>query len=165
MDREAYNNCLKPYISGKQSKSERSLNFCIGAKVCSGKVEIEAEARQLCSLPKEPKLPKIHKAKETAHDENCDVATFDDIISRFNKVYISVVSDDCTPCNEVKQAIRDASINYPIVEVPAYCDEIIDKLGVTVLPTVVRMEKGKVIARHLHTGKISDIIVMMQRGQ
>lgn len=56
MDRQAYNDCMKPYISGKgMSKEERRLRFCVGAKVCSGKAKTEEEAAQVCSVPKAPK--------------------------------------------------------------------------------------------------------------
>ena len=48
--REEYNACMRPYITGKgKSKEERQRDFCIGAKVCSGKAQTEKEAAQLCA--------------------------------------------------------------------------------------------------------------------
>jgi hypothetical protein len=58
MDRAAYNNCMRPYITGSKPKEQRKLDFCVGAKVCSGKASSREEAVQLCSLPKEPKESK-----------------------------------------------------------------------------------------------------------
>ena len=56
MDRATYNECLKPYITGSKPKEQRTLDFCIGAKMCSGKAANPDEAREIClSAPvKEP---------------------------------------------------------------------------------------------------------------
>lgn len=67
MDRESYNTCLRPFISGSMPQEQRKLNFCIGAKVCSGKAKNKEEAEAICLLPKppkEPKEPKTRKRKE-----------------------------------------------------------------------------------------------------
>lgn len=62
MDRAKYNECMRPYITGTgRSKEERTLAFCIGAKVCSGKASSEEEAAQICQAPK---LPKWARQKE-----------------------------------------------------------------------------------------------------
>jgi len=56
MDREAYNACMRPYITGKgKSKEDRKADFCVGAKICSGKASSEDEARQLCDVAKAEK--------------------------------------------------------------------------------------------------------------
>lgn len=60
MDRSAYNKCMIPWMKG--GGPDRKLRFCIGAKTCSGKAKSEAEAREVCLLPKEPK-PLKTKAK------------------------------------------------------------------------------------------------------
>lgn len=44
-DRTAYNQCMRPWMAG--GGEEKKLNFCIGAKVCSGKMD-EDEARKVC---------------------------------------------------------------------------------------------------------------------
>jgi hypothetical protein len=50
MDREDYNNCMRPYISGSgKSKEKRKQDFCVGAKICSQKASSREEAVQLCS--------------------------------------------------------------------------------------------------------------------
>ena len=59
-DRTAYNNCMKPYMTG--GGEDRKLRFCSGAKVCSGKSKTEAEARQIC-LAQPPKLPRERKTR------------------------------------------------------------------------------------------------------
>ena len=57
MDRTEYNKCIRPYITGSKPKEQRKLDFCIGAKICSGRAKDRAEAERLCLLPKEPKSP------------------------------------------------------------------------------------------------------------
>lgn len=47
--REEYNACMRPFITGSKPKEERKRDFCIGAKVCSGKATTKEEAAQLCS--------------------------------------------------------------------------------------------------------------------
>jgi len=62
MDRAAYNSCMSPYIKGKEkTKEERRADFCIGAKVCSGKAKSPEEAKVLCN---QPRLPKWAAGKE-----------------------------------------------------------------------------------------------------
>lgn len=65
MDRAAYNECMRPYISGSRPKDERKRAFCIGAKICSGKADSEEHAAELCArtIPKWAKkaLPKGEK--------------------------------------------------------------------------------------------------------
>ena len=47
--REEYTSCMKPYITGKgKEKEQRRLDFCMGAKICSGKAVDETEAKNLC---------------------------------------------------------------------------------------------------------------------
>ena len=45
---------MRPFITGSKPKEERKRDFCIGAKVCSGKATTKEEAAQLCqnSVPK-----------------------------------------------------------------------------------------------------------------
>lgn len=72
MDRAEYNACMSPYIRGKgKPKEERRLNFCIGAKLCSGKVKDKAEAEKICRQPKMPKWAKQELPEET--QETCPV--------------------------------------------------------------------------------------------
>lgn len=47
MDRAAYNECMKPFISGQHE--DRKGDFCLGAKICSGKATNEEEAAKLCA--------------------------------------------------------------------------------------------------------------------
>jgi len=66
--RTEYNNCMKPYISGKGlSKEERQANFCGGAKVCTGKAKNLDEGIKICASepPKEPKAKRSRGAKCT----------------------------------------------------------------------------------------------------
>lgn len=54
--REEYNTCMRPYITGKgKTREQRKLDFCIGAKVCSGKAQTDEEAKVICDVPRIPK--------------------------------------------------------------------------------------------------------------
>lgn len=52
--RTEYNECMRPFITGSKPKEERKRDFCIGAKICSGRAQTKEEAAQLCSntIPK-----------------------------------------------------------------------------------------------------------------
>lgn len=41
-----YTECMKPYMAG--GGPDRRLRFCVGAKLCSGKADNEASAKELC---------------------------------------------------------------------------------------------------------------------
>lgn len=70
MDREAYNVCMKPHMSGKgKSKQERRQAMCIGAKLCTGKAKNEQEAAIMCAAPK---MPKWAKGAEPVESTSCD---------------------------------------------------------------------------------------------
>ena len=57
MKREEYNACVSDGLKGKKlGKEERQQEFCIVAKLCSGKAQSRDEAKAICSQPKEPKL-------------------------------------------------------------------------------------------------------------
>lgn len=60
MDRTAYNDCMRPYMTGAATAGERQANMCIGAKICTGKASSQAEARHICETqpPKPPKEAK-----------------------------------------------------------------------------------------------------------
>lgn len=63
--REEYNQCIKPHITGTgKTKEQRKLDFCIGAKLCSGKAKTEKEARAICDVPRLPKWAKQILPKE-----------------------------------------------------------------------------------------------------
>lgn len=62
MDRQAYNECMIPFMKG--GGPDRKLRFCTGAKICSGKAASEDEARQIC-ISQPPKEPKKRKARKT----------------------------------------------------------------------------------------------------
>jgi len=54
MDRVKYNNCMASGLKGKTlTKDQRQSEFCILAKVCSGKAKDRDEATRLCSQPKD----------------------------------------------------------------------------------------------------------------
>lgn len=161
--REKYNTCMKPYIRGSnKTKEQRQMNFCIGAKVCSGKAKNEEEAKKLCLLPKEPKPVKVKRGKKASDTNYCDTGQFFEIASQFKNLYIDVNSQRCQPCQALNVLIREAEIPFQIVQVPEECLDIIDQLGVESFPTVVKMSKGKIVARHDRSPE--EIIEKMKLG-
>ena len=66
-NREAYNTCMKPYITGSKPKEQRKLDFCVGAKMCSGKATNKEEAQKIC-LSAPPKEPTRRSKKNCATD-------------------------------------------------------------------------------------------------
>jgi len=58
---------MRPYITGSKPAEERKLDFCVGAKICSGKAKDREEAKAICSIPKEPKEPKARKTRGKAN--------------------------------------------------------------------------------------------------
>jgi len=66
MRRDEYNACIRPYITGSKPKEQRRLDFCIGAKICSGKAKDEEEARRICIQSPEPKAPNPRRARSKA---------------------------------------------------------------------------------------------------
>lgn len=76
MDREQYNVCMKPYMSGKgKSKIERQQSFCAGAKICTGKAATQEEAARMCAVPKVPKWAKTAEKEVKAESISCDERT------------------------------------------------------------------------------------------
>lgn len=67
MNRAEYNECLRPYISGQKDQAQRKLDFCIGAKVCSGKAKTDEEAKTIC-LNTPPGEAKPRKRKSCGCD-------------------------------------------------------------------------------------------------
>ena len=80
MDRTVYNSCVKPYISGQHE--DRKRDFCIGAKICSGKASDEEEAGRLCAeAAANPKPPRAKKGRGNKIDAvalaTCIIDTLD----------------------------------------------------------------------------------------
>ena len=67
VDRKAYNACMRPYMVGSKPKEQRKYDFCVGAKLCSGKAATETEAGSLCALPN----TKTQKTKAPAVKDLC----------------------------------------------------------------------------------------------
>jgi hypothetical protein len=71
MDRQAYNSCMAQGMAGKKlSKDERNLEFCVVAKMCSGKAGSRDEATTICSQPKPPK-PEGEGKKRRSKKSEC----------------------------------------------------------------------------------------------
>lgn len=163
MKREDYNQCMRPYITGSKPKEQRKLDFCIGAKVCSSKAKNKEEAKQMCMLPKTPKLPRKSTRQKQKEQEACDPNVFFELASQFKDLYIDVHGERCLPCAELDNLIKEAEVPHQIVIIPESCAEIIDKLEVDAFPTVIKMSKGKIVARYV--GNPADTIEKMKRGE
>lgn len=53
---------MRPYITGSKPKEQRRLDFCTGAKICSGKASTREQAEELCRQPKVVKA-KVQEVK------------------------------------------------------------------------------------------------------
>jgi len=59
VDRAKYNACIGQSLAGKKmTRAQRKLEFCISAKLCSGKVKSRPEAERICMAPKTTKVGK-----------------------------------------------------------------------------------------------------------
>lgn len=165
MPKEDYKTCMATNMGGGKlkglSKEDRRIAFCVIAKKCS-KGMSEGEARQICLLPKKPKPPKVSKRVRESETDVCDPNQFFEIASQFSNLYIDVNSERCQPCHDLNTLIKEAEIPFQIVQIPEDCVEIIDKLGIESFPTVVKMSKGKIVARH--DGRPEDTIELMKKG-
>jgi hypothetical protein len=61
---------MSPYISGKKEPAQRKLDFCVGAKICSGKAKTREEAVTLCNAPK-PEKPEGTGKKRRSKKADC----------------------------------------------------------------------------------------------
>lgn len=164
MNMQEYRSCVASGLKGKKlSKEERKQEFCIVSKVCSRKANDRDEAKRLCSLPKEPKLPKQTMRQRQKEQESCDPSVFFDVASQFNNLYVNVHGERCRPCVELDRLIKETDIPYQIVTVPEACMDIMDKLGIDAFPTVIKMSKGKIVSKHV--GNPNDMIERMKRGE
>lgn len=76
MDREAYNSCMKPFMSGTgKTKQERQQSMCIGAKMCTGKAKNQEEAARMCAIPKVPKWAKSAEKEIKGDSASCEERT------------------------------------------------------------------------------------------
>lgn len=98
MKREEYNACIARGMSGKQlPKEERRLEFCIIAKVCSGKATDREAAKLICSQPKQPK-PMRAKKGGNCQDEvlklaHCMADKIDmNLASNINSVELAIIN-------------------------------------------------------------------------
>lgn len=104
MDRSAYNKCMIPFMKG--GGENKKLRFCIGAKLCSGKSKTEEEAREVCSLPKEPKISKTRTRSGRSNSCEKNVVEITQCMMNYfeaNKIYKQILN-----INSVETAIANA---------------------------------------------------------
>lgn len=101
MKQEEYRSCISKGLTGKKfDKEQRKLEFCIVSKLCSSKAKDRKEAEHLCSLPKEPKPPKLHSKGKGKSDEkklaelaHCMADNIDmDQASNINSIEIAIAN-------------------------------------------------------------------------
>lgn len=103
MNREEYRSCISPYITGSKPKEQRRLDFCVGAKICSGKTKDREEAERLCK--EAAKIPKPSRAtgsrkrspktceREVREIANCMVKNIDmNLASNINSVEMAITN-------------------------------------------------------------------------
>lgn len=99
MDRQAYSECMKPYMSGAgKDPAERKLSFCAGAKVCSGKAKDAKEAVHICQTepPKPPKEPKTGRRVGKIDPVTLASCILNTIEGDFSSHNLSVAIANCT---------------------------------------------------------------------
>ena len=111
MDREKYNSCMRPYISGHHE--DRKMAFCVGAKICSGKAGNEKDAEKQC-LEAPPASRKTSKRGINAREvASCIIANLTDPLTEEN---LSKLLSDCigkklsSPKLEKRQFIKQCII-------------------------------------------------------
>jgi hypothetical protein len=124
MDRKEYNQCMRPYLTGSKTKEERKRDFCVGAKICSSKVSTREEAEQICSLPKESRMPK-KSAQQTLPPQNNPCAS---VINMGTWVQQPSGDGVCRPCllapvtQWYMDALSTAGLNNLAVELEGAVD-------------------------------------------
>lgn len=100
-DRQEYNQCMRPYITGKKALEQRRLDFCIGAKMCSGKVSSKDEAKEICLAPKPASAVSARKSRNGAKScqrqveelASCTVQHIDmDQASNINSIEVALLN-------------------------------------------------------------------------
>lgn len=164
MNREDYNRCLSEKIKSDELKGlPQTVKFCSASKLCTSKAKDTEEAKQICSLPKEPRTPKKTAHQKQKEQEACDPEVFFEVASQFKNLYIHAHGEHCAPCKDLDNRIKEADIPHQIVNVPETCIEILDQLGIMAFPTVAKMSKGKIVSQHV--GNPAEIIEKMKRGE
>jgi len=118
---------MSPYITGSKPKEQRTLDFCVGAKMCSGKASSEDEARQICSLPKDPSEVKPKKTRGRCKVDivaltGCIIETLDD--TEITQAKLAAIISGClgqkveTPSREkfIKKCFKENAVTGDIKE-------------------------------------------------
>lgn len=103
MDRTKYNTCMRPHIIGSKPKEQRKLDFCVGAKICSGKAKTKEEAELICkeaaSLPKPARSSRRKRGtvqsceREVREVAQCMVDKIDmNLASNINSIEVTLVN-------------------------------------------------------------------------
>jgi hypothetical protein len=100
--RQEYNTCMAKGMRGKKlTKEERALEFCVVAKLCSGKSKTEQEARLVCSQPKEPKPAKTSRQHKP---QSCEK----DVLKVARCVADNINMDQASNINSIEMAVANA---------------------------------------------------------
>ncbi len=112
MDREEFNKCMKPWMTGTgKTKDERKTSFCIGAKLCSGKSKTEEDAAQVCSLPRLPKWAKTGSPKEKESLSCDEIASR--IIGNLDTISLKVRAGEADEVKGVAAQVLQDTIKCP----------------------------------------------------
>lgn len=98
MDRKSYNECMIPYLKDGKTKEQHKMDFCVGAKICSGKAPSRGRAEEICTISlSQPKEPKERRASRTRRAAP----------AKGGMRLVLLTSTDCKPCGAAKQFLQD----------------------------------------------------------
>ncbi|MFA5378445.1 MAG: hypothetical protein WC455_22010 [Dehalococcoidia bacterium] len=102
MDREKYNSCLAEGLKGKTlSKEERKSEFCIQAKICSGKASSRSEAEKKCA-------ERVDKNTADIDVSTCPALLSDVVNQRIDVITLAMKSGDLKEVSPViEQTLSD----------------------------------------------------------
>jgi len=96
---------MRPYITGSKPKEQRKLDFCVGAKICSGKAKDREEAERICALPKPVKPRSPRKREKSCEDNVLEITQCMMDYFESNKIYQQILN-----VNSVGTAIANALV-------------------------------------------------------
>jgi len=103
LDRAKFNACIAQGMRGKQlTKEERAKEFCITAKMCSGKAKSRDDAIRICSMPKPPKPIGFEKRSKKPFD--CEKDSF----KLAHCIVEKIDMDQARNINSIEMAIANA---------------------------------------------------------
>jgi hypothetical protein len=110
------------------------------------------EDAELVGVPSDTPPPEAPEA------DICDPATFMEATKDYDNLYVSLLGDNCNACGDFKDELRKTEVPHPVIEISAdQCPRLADHFGARVVPTVVLLQKGKVVGTYEGAGAIEKM--------